>query len=73
MELYIPSTVTLTLTTLCPAGLSAFIMYRPLWASLLMGIVTTEVVSEEWIWKETSQLLKYVVVCSFIQIEWSHL
>lgn len=55
IKLYIPSTVTLTLTTLCPAGLSALMMYRPLWLSLLMGMVTTEVVSEEWIWKETCE------------------
>lgn len=49
LNLYVPSTVTRTLTTLCPAGLSALMMYRPLWISLLCGITTTELVSVEWI------------------------
>lgn len=45
----LPSTVTLTFTTLCPAGLSALMMYRPLWFSLLCGMTISEVVSVEWI------------------------
>lgn len=47
MDQFIPSTATRTLTTLCPAGLSALIMYRPVWLSLLSGMVTTDVVPEE--------------------------
>lgn len=43
----LPSTMTLTLTTLCPAGLSALMMYLPLWFSLLSGITMSELVSVE--------------------------
>lgn len=39
--------MTLTLTTLCPAGLSALMMYRPLWLSLLSGRTMSEPVSVE--------------------------
>lgn len=47
--IYVPSTLTLTLTTLCPARLSALMIYRPLWLNLLSRIRTTEVVSVDWI------------------------
>lgn len=67
INLYIPSTVTRTLTTLCPAGLSALIIYRPLWVRLLTGMVTTDVVPEERICKE-QQVKKHFSDCS-----WAHL
>jgi len=49
LSVYVPTTLTRTLTALCPATLSALMMNRPLWVSLLSGIRTTEVVSVVWI------------------------